>query len=161
MMGYYKDKEETSKILKRHKDGELWLHTGDAGYINEKGIIYFTQRIKRIIVSSGFNIYPNQIEKVIESHPKVDRCCVIGIPHPYKIRAAKAYVVLKEGETPNTKLKAELRLLCKKELAAFSQPKEYEFVEELPKTLYNKIDYKKLEKESELEYEKRNKQNIR
>ena len=156
MMGYYDNKEETDKVLKRHKDGEIWLHTGDAGYINKDGLIYFTQRLKRVIVSSGFNVYPSQIEAAIERHPKVQKCCVVGIPHPYKMRAAKAYVVLKKGETPTTKIKAELRLLCKKELAAYSQPKEFEFIDELPKTLYNKIDYKKLEKESELEYEKRN-----
>lgn len=146
MMGYYRNEEETAKVLKRHDDKEIWLHTGDIGYIKENGVIYYTQRIKRIIVSSGFNIYPSVIEEVITSHPKVKQCCVIGIPHPYKMQIAKAFIVLKDGVEPNIKIKAEISLLCKKNLAAYSQPKELEFIDELPKTLYNKIDYKELEK---------------
>lgn len=155
MMGYYKLPKETKEMLKKHSDGKIWLHTGDAGRIDENGIIYFTRRLKRMIVSSGFNIYPNAIEEVIEKHPKVQKCCVIGVPHPYKMNVAKAFVVLKEGIEPNIKIKAELRLLCKKELATYSQPKEYEFVSTLPKTLYNKTDYKKLELEERQKYEKK------
>ncbi|HBA37235.1 MAG TPA: AMP-dependent synthetase [Firmicutes bacterium] len=155
MIGYYNNEEETNKIIKIHDDGERWLHTGDLGYISLNGVIYYTQRLKRIIVSSGFNLYPNQIEKVLLEHPKVDRVCVVAIPHPYKMKAAKAFVVLKDGFTPNAKLKAELRILCKKNLAAYSQPKEYEFVRDLPKTLYNKVDYKLLEKQEEEKYEKK------
>lgn len=148
MIGYMNNKEETDKVLKKHKDGKIWLHTGDAGYIDDKGIIYFTQRIKRVIVSSGFNVYPSQIEEVISRHPKVKQCCVIGIPNPHKIAVPKVYVVLNEGIKPNVKIEAELRILCKKNLAAYAIPKLFEFKDELPKTLYNKIDYKKLEAES-------------
>lgn len=148
MMGYLNNEEETKKVLKYHKDGRLWLHTGDAGYINDKGIIYFTQRLKRVIVSSGFNVYPSQIEEVIESHPKVKRCAVIGVPHPHRMSVAKAYVVLEENVKPNVKIEAEIRLLCKKNLAAYSLPKEIVFKNDLPKTLYNKVDYKALEKEN-------------
>lgn len=154
MIGYYKKNKETSEVLKRHRDGKLWLHTGDAGYIDETGTIFFTRRLKRVIVSSGFNIYPSAIEEVLENHPKVQKSCVIGIPHPYKMMVAKAFIVLKDDCEPNVMLKAELRLLCKKELPAFSQPKEYEFLKELPKTLYGKTDYKKLECEEQKRYEK-------
>ncbi len=157
MMGYYKNPAETAKVLKRHKDGKIWLHTGDAGHIDENGIVYFSGRFKRIIVSSGFNLYPSRIEEVLETHPKVKTACVIGIPHPYKMKVAKAYIILNDEETPSAKLKAELRLLCKRELASFSQVYEYEFVRDLPKTLYNKIDYKKLEKEEEKVYERKTK----
>lgn len=157
MMGYYNDEEETKNVLKRHDDGEVWLHTGDVGYISLNGVIYFTQRLKRMIVSSGFNLYPSQIEEVISRHPKVESVCVIGIPHPYKMRVAKAFIVLKNGTEPSTLVKAEIRLLCKKYLAAYSQPKEYEFRSELPKTLYKKIDYKLLEKEEEKKYEEKKK----
>lgn len=145
MVGYLNNKKETKKVLKRHEDGKLWLHTGDIGYISLNGIIYFTGRLKRMIVSSGFNIYPSQIEEVIERHPKVKKCCVIGIPHPYKIHVAKALIILDEGEKPSSKIKLELKKLCRENLAAYSQPKEYEFRESFPKTLYNKVDYKKLE----------------
>lgn len=154
MMGYYNNEEETKKVLKKHEDGMIWLHTGDMGYISLNGVIYFTQRLKRIIVSSGFNLYPSQIEEVLSKHPKVDRVCIVGVPHQYKMRVAKAFIVLKKGFEANAKIKAELRLLCKKNLAAYSQPKEYEFVDSLPKTLYNKIDYKMLERQEEEKYEK-------
>ncbi len=161
MMGYYNNKEETKKVLKRHDDGKTYLHTGDIGYINQNGVIYFTQRLKRIIVSSGFNLYPSIIEEVIERHPKVKKCCVIGIPHDYKMHVAKALVVLNDNATPNIKIQAEIRLLCKKELAAYSQPKEIEFVTHLPETLYKKIDYKRLEQEEQEKYEKKKKQATR
>ena len=125
------------------------MHSGDVGYIAPNGIVYFTQRLKRMIISSGFNVYPSAIEEVIEKHPLVKRCCVIGIPHPYKVQIAKAFVVLNENTKPSAKIKKEIKELCKKNLAAYSQPKEIEFKDELPKTLYNKIDYKYLEKEEE------------
>lgn len=147
MVGYLNNKRETKKVLRRHADGKIWLHTGDIGYISLNGIIYFTGRLKRMIVSSGFNIYPSQIEEVIERHPKVKKCCVISMPHPYKMHVAKALIILEEGEKPSSKIKLELKKLCRENLAAYSQPKEYEFRESFPKTLYNKVDYKKLERE--------------
>ncbi len=147
MMGYLNNKEETDKVLRKHKDGKVWLHTGDLGYITPDGIIYFTQRLKRMIVSSGFNVYPNMIEEVIEKHPDVAKCCVVGVPHPYKMHVPKAFVVLKNGVKPSSKIKKDIKDLCKKNLAVYSVPKEYEFRDNLPKTLLNKIDYKKLEAE--------------
>jgi len=147
MKGYLNNEEETRKMLKRHKDGKMWLHTGDIGFINEDGLIYFTQRLKRVIISSGFNVYPSAIEESIMKHPKVKNCCVIGIPHPYKIAVPKAFIVLEDGIEPNAKIKAEIRIQCKKDLALYSQVKEMEFRKTLPRTLYNKIDYKALEKE--------------
>ena len=152
MIGYLNNKEETDKVLKRHSDGRIWLHTGDAGYIAPDGIVYFTQRLKRVIVSSGFNVYPSQIEEIVETHPLVDRCSVISVPHPYKVNVAKAFVVLNKGVSPSLKIEAEIRLLCKKNLAKYSLPKYIEFVSELPKTLYNKVDYKKLEEEELKKY---------
>ncbi len=157
MLGYYKNPEETKNILKKHKDGKTWLHTGDCGYIDDDGLIYFTGRMKRMIVSSGFNIYPTQIESVLLKHPKVKSCCVIGVPHPYKMHVAKAFIILENDTTSRIKVEAELRLLCKENLPVFSYPKIYEFAEELPKTIYNKIDYKKLERDEEEKYERRKK----
>lgn len=148
MMGYFNNEEETKKVLIKHDDGKIWLHSGDVGYIAPNGVIYFTQRIKRMIISSGFNIYPSAIEEIIESHPQVKKCCVIGVPHPYKVHVAKAYVVLKEGVEPTSKIKAEINIICKKNLAVYSLPREIEFRDSLPKTLYNKIDYRLLEKEN-------------
>lgn len=149
MVGYWNNPAETANVLKKHSDGKIWLHTGDLGYISPDGIIYFTGRLKRMIVSSGFNVYPSVIEEVIEQHSAVKKCCVIGIPHKYKLHVAKAFIVLENGYKPNPQIKKEIINLCKKNLAVYSLPKEYEFRESLPKTLYNKIDYKELEKEEE------------
>ena len=152
MTGYLNNEKETKNVIKIHK-GKKWLHTGDLGYMNEKGIIFFTGRCKRMIISSGFNVYPNMIEEAIEKHPDVKKCCVVGIPHQYKMHVPKAFIVLNEGKKPNPIIKAQIKKLCKENLAAYSVPKDFEFREELPKTLYNKIDYKLLEKE-ELEKSK-------
>ena len=148
MMGYLNNKEETDKILRMHDDGEIWLHTGDIGYISLNGVVYYTQRLKRMIVVSGFNVYPSQIEEVISKHPSVDKVCVIGIPHPYKMHVPKAIIVLKKGTEENSNIIREIKDLCKEKLSVYSQPKEFEFRKELPKTLYGKIDYKSLEKEN-------------
>lgn len=145
MVGYLNNKEETDNVLKKHKDGRIWLHTGDLGYISPDGIIFFTGRLKRMIVSSGFNVYPSVIEEVIEQHPLVSKCCVIGIPHKYKQHVAKAFIVLESNIKPTPQIKKEIIELCKKNLAVYSLPREYEFRDSLPKTLYNKIDYKSLE----------------
>lgn len=152
MMGYFNNQEETDKIIKIHEDGKKWLHTGDLGYITPDGIIYFTQRLKRMIVSSGFNVYPGQIEQVIETHPDVAKCCVVGIPHPYKMQVPKAFIMLRAGVKESSKLKKEIKELCKDNLAAYSIPKDFEFRDSLPKTLLNKVDFKKLEKEEMEKY---------
>lgn len=147
MKGYFNNEEETKNILRVHDDGKVWLHTGDIGYIAEDGIVYYTQRLKRMIIVSGFNVYPSMIEECLESHPAVQKACVIGIPHPYKMSVPKAFVVLNEGYSENLHLKRELKELCKEKLAVYSVPKDFEFREELPKTLYGKSDYRKLEQE--------------
>ncbi len=147
MMGYFNNPEETEKMIKKHDDGKKWVHTGDLGYITPDGIIYFTQRLKRMIITSGFNVYPAQIEQVIEQHEDVAKCCVVGIPHPYKMEVPKAFIVLKEGVKESSKLKKEIKELCKENLAVYSVPKDYEFRDNLPKTLMNKVDFKALERE--------------
>lgn len=149
MMGYLNNKEETDKVLKKHENGEVWLHSGDVGYIAPNGIVYYTQRLKRMIVVSGFNVYPSSIEEVISKHESVDKVCVIGIPHQYKMHVPKAFIVLKKGIEPTAKIKKEIIDLCKESLSVYSQPKQFEFREELPKTLYGKVNYKELEKEEE------------
>ena len=147
MMGYLNNQEETDKIIKVD-NGKRWLHTGDIGYIAPNGVVYYTGRSKRMIVVSGFNVYPSQIEEVISKHPKVEKVCVIGIPHPYKMHVPKTIIVLKKGVKENNQILNEIKALCKKELSVYSQPKDYEFRDSLPKTLYGKVDYKLLEKEN-------------
>ena len=148
MLGYLDNEKETNEMLLIHKDGALWLHTGDMGMMTSEGIIYYRQRIKRMIISSGYNIYPNHVESVIEEHPAVLKCSVVGIPHTYKVEVPKEFIVLKNGYNPLT-VKYSIKEHCKKNLAAYSVPYEFEYRKSLPKTLIGKIDFKKLREESE------------
>ena len=148
MLGYLNNEKETNEVLQQHSDGRIWLHTGDMGMMDDDGVFYYRQRIKRMLISSGYNIYPNQIEQVIEMHEAVLKCTVIGIPHPYKEEVAKAFIVLKNGYSDNLFTKNSIKEHCKKYLATYSIPYEFEFRKSLPKTLIGKIDFKKLEEES-------------
>ncbi len=147
MLGYLNDVNETNHALQEHEDGLVWLHTGDLGMMDEDGFVYFKQRLKRMIVSSGYNLYPQYIENVIDSHPAVLTSTVIGIEHPYKIQVAKAFIVLKKGFEPSEELKADIYEHCKKNLAKYSLPYEMEFRESLPKTLVGKVAYMQLMEE--------------
>ena len=147
MKGYLKDSKETKKILKKHKDGLVWMHTGDIGLMDPDGFVYFKQRLKRVIVSSGYCIYPQYIENIIDSHPDVLMSCVIGIPHPYKKEVAKAFIVLKDKNKQSEEVMESIKELCEKELAKYSWPYEYEFRDELPKTLVGKVAFNELVKE--------------
>lgn len=148
MLGYYNNEEETNSALHIHDDGNVWLHSGDIASMDKDGYITYKQRLKRMIVTSGYNVYPSQIEEVIERHPGVMDCSVIGVPHPYKIEVAKAYIALKSGYKDTPQLRQELIELCKKNLAAYSVPKEFEFRKSLPKTLIGKVDFRKLQQEN-------------
>ena len=145
MLGYYNNEKETNEALHIHKDGNIWLHSGDIGCMDKDGYVTYKQRIKRMIVTSGYNVYPSQIEEVLESHPAVMNATVIGVPHPYKIEVGKAYIALNKGYFENTKLKQELLDLCKKNLAHYAIPKEWEFRKSLPKTIVGKVDFHKLQ----------------
>lgn len=148
MLGYYNNEKETNDALHIHKDGNLWLHSGDIGSMDKDGFITYKQRIKRMIITSGYNVYPSQIEEVLETHEAVLDSTVIGIPHPYKVEVAKAYIVLKKGYKETPKLKRELENLCKKNLAHYAIPKEFEFRNSLPKTIVGKVDFRKLQQEN-------------
>ena len=148
MMGYLNNLEETIQTLQIHEDGRTWLHTGDVGSMDKDGFVYFKQRVKRIIISNGYNLYPSYIETIINSHPDVFTSTVIGIPHPKKAQVAKAYIVLKDGVKPSKDVEKSIRLHCEKNLARYSLPAVYEFRESLPKTLVGKVAYRELEKES-------------
>lgn len=148
MLGYYNNEKETNDALHIHKDGNVWLHSGDIGSMDKDGFVSYKSRIKRMIVTSGYNVYPSQIEEVLERHPAVMDSSVIGIPHPYKVEVAKAYIALKQGYKDTPKLREELLELCKKNLAAYSIPKEFEFRKSLPKTMIGKVDFRKLQQEN-------------
>lgn len=148
MIGYRNNPEETKNTLRVHADGKVWLHTGDMAAIDEGGFVHYKLRIKRMMITSGFNVYPTQIENVVEELDFVEKCVVVSVPHQYKKEVAKAYIVLKNGKEKSDETKEEIRAYCKKKLMHYSVPYKYEFVDLLPKTAYNKIDFMKLQKES-------------
>ena len=148
MLGYLNDDKETNNTLRIHDDKRIWLHTGDVGSMNEYGEIIFKQRIKRIIISSGYNIYPSYIENIICSHKDVLTCTVIGVPHPYKGQVAKAYIVLKDGVNESSRIKKEIIEICKKNISKYALPTEYEFREKLPTTSVGKVSFRELEEEN-------------
>lgn len=148
MIGYLNNEKETNETLRYHKDGRLWLHTGDIGCMLEDGTIIFKQRLKRMIISSGYNIYPSYIENVILSHPAVLTCIVIGVPHSYKGQVAKAYIVLKDEMKATSEIKKEIQALCKKNISKYAMPTYYEYRKQLPTTLVGKVAYTKLETEN-------------
>lgn len=147
MLGYVNDTKETMQTLRKHSDGKVWLHTGDIGYKDEEGMVFFQQRLKRMIISSGYNIYPSYIESVIDKHPAVNFSTVIGIPHPYKVQVAKAFIVLNEGYKPNNETLESIKKHCAKNIAKYSLPYEYEFRESIPETKIGKVAFAELEKE--------------
>lgn len=144
MMGYLNNLEETIQALQIHKDGKTWLHTGDIGSMDKDGFVFFKQRVKRIIISNGYNLYPTHIESIINNHPYVFTSTVIGIPHPKKVQVAKAFIVLKDGIKPSKDVEKSIKEHCEKNLARYSLPYEYEFRDSLPKTLVGKVAYRKL-----------------
>ena len=124
--------------------------------MTEDGVIFYQSRLKRMIVSSGYNVYPSEIENVIEKHEAVLKCTVIGIPHPYKQQVAKAIIVLTNDYKESSQMKKSIKELCEKHLARYSIPYEFEFRKSLPKTLIGKVDLKKLSEEENEKYKEMN-----
>ena len=147
MMGYINHEEENRTTLRKHPDGHIWLHTGDLGYMDKEGFIYFKQRIKRMIITSGYNVYPSQIENIIDALDEVQMSCVIGVPDSYKIQKVKAFVQLRPGIIPSEEIKQKILSHCRERIAKYAMPYDIEFREQLPKTLVGKIAYTVLEKE--------------
>lgn len=149
MMGYLDNPDETALALKKHSDGHTWLHTGDLGFMDADGFVYFKQRIKRMIITSGYNVYPSQLENIIDGHEKVLLSCVIGVKDQYKMQRVKAFVVLRPQYKPSEKVKQELLSYCRERIAKYAMPYEIEFRQELPKTSVGKIAYRVLQEEEE------------
>ena len=150
MMGYLGDEAETAQALRLHDDGKLWLHTGDLGYIGEDGLVYFAQRLKRMIISSGYNIYPTHLESIINSHEAVLTSTVIGIDHPYKGQVPKAFIVLKPGYKAGRRIEREIRELLERNIPIYALPAAYEFRDKLPQTKIGKVAFRELEKEEKV-----------
>ncbi|MBQ7036678.1 MAG: AMP-binding protein [Clostridia bacterium] len=147
MMEYVNQPEETANALQTHTDGHTWLHTGDLGTMDADGFVYYRQRMKRMIITSGYNVYPSQLENIIDAHPAVHMSCVIGVPDPYKMQKVKAFAVLKPGQAPTEETKQDILAHCKKHIAKYAMPYDIEFRDDFPKTLVGKVAYRQLEEE--------------
>ena len=147
MKEYIKNPDETALTLRRHGDGLTWVYTGDLGYMDEEGFTFFKGRIKRMIISSGYNIYPAQIENILDANELVHMSCVIGVPDPYRMQRVKAFLMLKPGVPANEETREAILEYCRKHIAKYAMPKDIEFRTDLPKTLVGKVAYRVLEEE--------------
>ena len=136
MREYWNNADETTAALRREPDGQLWLYTGDIGYMDEDGYIFLTDRKKDLIKTSGFQVWPREVEEVLAAHPAIAEVGVAGVPDAAKGEAVKAWVVLRAGQSAT---EDELRKQCREKLAPFKVPASIEFRTELPKTLVGKI----------------------
>jgi long-chain acyl-CoA synthetase len=139
MDGYYNKPEETAQTL---RDG--WLHTGDIATVDADGYVAIVDRKKEMIIVSGYNVYPREVEEVLAKHPAVLEGAAIGVPHPIKGEEVKAFVVMKPGQTATAE---ELIAFCREQLAPFKVPKAIEFRDALPKTLIGKVLRRQLAEE--------------
>ena len=148
MKEYMHHPEETAQTLRTHGDGLTWVYTGDLGTMDEQGFVYFKGRAKRMIVTSGYNVYPAQIENVLDAHELVQMSCVIGIPDPYKMQKVKAFVKLVPGVPADDSTKQALLAHCRRHVAKYAMPCDIEFKDDMPKTLVGKVAYRALEEEA-------------
>ena len=147
MKEYIKHPEETANTLRKHADGLTWVYTGDLGVMDNEGFIYFKGRSKRMIITSGYNVYPAQLENILDACDQVQMSCVIGVPDAYKMQRVKAFVMLKPGVPAIDETRKEIMAYAAKHIAKYAMPKEIEFRDELPKTLVGKVAYRQLEEE--------------
>jgi len=141
MKGYWNRPEETSKVLRNG-----WLYTGDIGRMDEEGYFYIVDRKKDMIICSGYNVYPREIEEILYQHPKIQEACIVGVPDPYRGETVKAFVVLKEEEETTAE---EIIEFCQKNMAKYKVPTSVEFRLELPKSHVGKVLRKILREEEE------------
>jgi len=146
MLGYLDDPQANAETLRVHADGRTWLHTGDLGRMDADGFFYFSVRLKRMIKSSGFNVYPAQVEAAMREHPAVAEVCVIGVPDPAQVERVIAYVVLRESSGAGPQMQDSLIAHCHERLIKWSCPREVAFVDALPLTNVGKVDYRSLER---------------
>ena len=139
MVGYWNRPDETSSVLRDHVDADgvgRWLHTGDLGYLDEDGYLFIVDRKKDLIKTSGYQVWPREVEEVLAMHPAVAEVGVAGVPDPVKGEVVRAWVVLRAGHTAT---EDELRAFCREKLAPYKVPPRVEFRSELPKTMIGKV----------------------
>lgn len=147
MREYVHHPEETAQALRTHDDGLTWVYTGDLGSMDAQGFVYFKGRAKRMIVTSGYNVYPAQIENILDANELVQMSCVIGVPDSYKMQKVKAFIKLVPGVEPSDSTRQSILAYCRKHIAKYAMPYDIEFRDDLPKTLVGKVAYRVLEEE--------------
>ncbi|MEE1320639.1 MAG: class I adenylate-forming enzyme family protein [Acutalibacteraceae bacterium] len=147
MKGYYKNEAETAHALQKHADGKIWLHTGDIGCMDEEGYLYFRQRYSRMIIVAGYNVYPTQIENIINKCENVNTSCVIGVTGRVSGQKIVAVVQPTNMNADLKLLKKEILKVCEENIADYAMPQEIVFREEMPKTTMGKVNFKALTEE--------------
>lgn len=154
MLGYYHNPEETERILRTHKDGTTWLHSGDLGYMDEDGCLFIQGRIKRMIVRhDGFKVFPTMIEKVVLRSDNVSACCVVGKrdKNYEQGQYPVVFAVLdKQGDLASSTTRSKIKEACRQTLPEYAQPEEIYFIDHIPLTTIGKINYRELEEKAEI-----------
>ncbi|HKE85113.1 MAG TPA: long-chain fatty acid--CoA ligase [Vicinamibacterales bacterium] len=136
MLEYWNNPLETSEVLRAYDAGAPWLHTGDLAYVDDEGYIFLVDRKKDMVKTSGYQVWPREIEEVISAHPAIQEVGVAGIPDAVKGEVVKAWVVLRSGRSVSEE---ELRAYCREHLAPYKVPARVEFRSDLPKSLVGKV----------------------
>ena len=147
MSRYLNDIRETKNVMRKHNDRKTWFHTGDMGYMTEDGMFYFKSRIKRMIVSNGYNIYPQYLETQLKKHPAIEDCVVVGVPHKYKQMVPNAYIKLNKDFLETDLLKDEIKDFADKRINKYEKINEFVYVDEFPETLMGKVAFMELGKD--------------
>ena len=130
--GYWRDPETSARTV----DADGWLHTGDVATVDDDGHLFLVDRVKDLIIVSGFNVYPAEVEEVLVQHPAIDACAVVGVPHPYSGEAVKAYIVTVQGASVE---EDEVIRFCASRLARYKCPDKVWFVDEVPQGMGGKV----------------------
>lgn len=146
MKGYYQNEAETAKVLIRHPDGRLWLHTGDIGYMDRDGYFYYRQRKTRMIICNGYNVYPSQVEKVLLETQLVQNAYVFGKDSKRETNLLIAVVACAAGDDEQKRIRLQLAAACRESLAEYAIPYKFVFVQEFPRTAVGKIDLEALQR---------------
>lgn len=133
---YWNNPEETAVTLRTHGPGGPWVHSGDLAYMDDEGYLFIVDRKKDMLKTSGYQVWPREIEEVLASHPAVMEVSVAGVPDPLKGEVPKAWVILRSGQSAT---ESELRAHCRERLAPYKVPAQVEFRKELPKTMVGKV----------------------
>lgn len=144
MRGYWRRPEETDAVFVE-RDGRRFLRTGDLGRVDEDGYFHIVDRLKRMINVSGFKVWPAECEAVLYHHPAVQECCVVAMPDAARGEAVRAYVVLRQGQAVDA---AALTAWARGQMAAYKVPREVLFVDSLPRSASNKVDWRRLQQQA-------------